>query len=163
MKSIERELRELLDLPGLQVLTSRAPRERSAAYKEQQAARRRERYATDSAYREKQKAAALLRWKKHRRARCRRMGDSTAQLVDFLRSVLYLARRDEFVLALEPFNPRIQDEGTHVISVRCTEDDGRHLVGLIELTEFAVRVTYARQTHRGLMDHLVARLRERFR
>jgi hypothetical protein len=66
-------------------------------------------------------------------------------------------------VALQPFNPRIDKEGSERLTVRQMADDGGHLVGLLELDVLDVRVTYAVKAHQQVLDALAARLRERFR
>jgi hypothetical protein len=86
------------------------------------------------------------------------------EFIEFVNNLLYRHRHtsgDGFVAQWQPKSMWVEEHT--VVAVRRMEDDGGHLIGLLELNALDVRVSYAFKTYRGLMDAVAARLRERFR
>lgn len=90
------------------------------------------------------------------------MRGDPSEWLELVNDLLYRHRHtsgDGFKATWQPKSTWVEEHT--VIAVRRDDDDGGHLVGLLERTVCGTRVSYAFSTYRGLMQAIAARLQER--
>ena len=91
------------------------------------------------------------------------MRENPSEWLKLTNDLLYKHRHtsgDGFNATWQPKSTWVEEHT--VIAVRRDEDDGGHLVGLLERNVFGIKVAYAFSTYRGLMLAVAARVQERF-
>lgn len=86
------------------------------------------------------------------------------ELIAFVNGLLHRHRHTSgtgFKASWQPKSTWVEEHT--IVAVRHDDNEGGHLIGLLELNVLDVRVAYAFKTYQGLMNALAARLRERFR